>query len=282
MAISFLNDVSLPGTSTSLLMADGSNIPVGADNSFLKVVSGEPVWTGSAPAPTTTPTLRSSGNVSIDGNNPINLPIPTHIAGDVIIVVCVVSYASMNFFNVTTPTGYTRLNASNNTNSLAYYNTAVYYKTAVSSEPNFQIEAIGATSDSQRTFQTATVAVFKDTTGITATNFQYTDQTDLVSSRIVPSITAPAANSLEVALVSSGGRSSAAVYNQDFTGTGWSLVEKNASQSTFFRNFASIYQVVGGSPAAPQNDITINTTVAVNGVPQAKSIGYTSLRLGAA
>ena len=277
MAISFLNDVSLPGTSTSLLMADGSNIPVGADDSFLKVVDGEPVWSGSAPPAATPPALRSSTSVSVNGNAQIDIAIPPHDTGDLIIVLCVVSYSSLSFVNATTPTGWTRLNASSN-NFIAYYNSAVYYKTATSSsESNFQVRAPGSSS-STSTFQTGSCAVFKDTTGITANDIF--NSATKVSSRTVPSITAPAASSLEVALVTSGG-DTGTVYSQNFSGTGWSQVVKNPSQPRSFYNFAGIYQVAGGSPAASQNDMTITTTNTSTGASFNIMIGYTSLRLGA-
>ena len=276
MAISFLNDVSLPGTSTSLFMADGSNIPVGADDSFLKVVDGEPVWSGSAP-PTTSPSLRSSTSVSVNSSTGINIAIPSHVSGDLIIVLCVVSYASRNFTNATTPTGWTRLNASNNTSNSAYYNSAIYYKTATSSsESNFQINASG--SSSQYSWQTGTCAVFKDTAGISANTIF--NNTALVSSRTVPSIAAPAANSLEVALVTSSGKTNAFPYSQNESGTGWSLVSINSTQSNFYYNYAGIYQVPGGSPAAAQNDMTITTTNPSTGASFSAIIGYTTLRLG--
>jgi len=275
MAISFLNDVSLPGTSTSLFMADGSNIPVGADDSFLKVVDGEPVWSGSAPPAATPPALRSSTSVSVNGNAQIDIAIPTHVTGDLIIVLCVVSYANLSFFNATTPTGWTRLNASSNA-SRDYYNSAIYYKTAVSGEPNFQIQAPGSSS-AVYTFQTGACAVFKDTTGIS--NSDIFNNTTKVSSRTVPSITASAANSLEVALVTSSGGSTGTAYEQNFSGTGWSLVEINATQANFYYNYAGIYQVAGGSPAAGQNDMTITTTNTSTGASFSAIIGYTTLRL---
>ena len=276
MAISFLNDVSLPGTSTSLFMADGSNIPVGADDSFLKVVDGEPVWSGSAPAPTTTPALRSSATVSVNNSTQIDILIPSHVSGDFIIVLCAVSYSNRSFSSVTTPTGWTRLNASNNPGS-PYYNSAIYYKTATSSsESNFQINASGGSST--YSWQTGTCAVFKDTAGISANTVF--NSTTAVSSRTVPSIAAPAANSLEVALVTSSGGTSAFPHDQNFSGTGWSLVKKNARQANFYYNYASIYQVAGGSPAAAQNDMTITTTNPSNGASFSAIIGYTTLRLG--
>ena len=275
MAISFLNDVSLPGTSTSLLMADGSNIPVGADDSFLKVVSGEPVWSGSAP--TTAPALRSSTSVSGNTSAGIDIVIPAHVSGDLIIVLCVVSYGSRSFFNATTPTGWTKFNASNNGSS-SYYNSAIYYKTATSnSESNFQISAGG--SANQYYWQTGACAVFKDTAGITA-NTVFNSITQ-VSSRTVPSIAAPAANSLEVALVTSA-TNTGNFYNQNFSGTGWSLAKINSTPTSFYYNYAGIYQVVGGSPAAAQNDMTITTTNASTGASFNARIGYTSLRLGPA
>jgi len=277
MAISFLNDVSLPGTSTSLFMADGSNIPVGADDSFLKVVDGEPVWSGSAPPAATPPALRSSTSVSVNGNAQIDIAIPSHLAGDLIIVVCVVSYSNFSFFNATTPTGWTRLNASNNGTSF-YYNSAIYYKTAILNEPNFQVRAGSSQSSSATyTFQTGACAVFKDTTGIS--NSDIFNNTTKVNTRTVPSIGASAANSLEVALVTSGANTGT-VYDQNFSGTGWSEVEQNARQANFYYNTAGIYQVAGGSPAPSQNDMTITTTNTSTGNSFDVMIGYTSLRLG--
>jgi len=277
MAISFLNDVSLPGTSTSLLMADGSNIPVGDTGSFLKVVDGEPVWSGGTPPAATPPSLRSSTSVSVNGFTQINIIIPTHVTGDFIIVLCAVSYSTRSFFNATTPTGWTRLNASNNPGVSPYYNSAIYYKTATSSsESNFTITASG--NSSTYAWQTGTCAVFKDTAGISA-NTVFNSNTKVVS-RTVPSIAAPAANSLEVALVTSSGGTTSTVYSQNFFGTGWSLVEKNARQANFYYNDAGIYQVAGGSPAAAQNDMTITTTNTSTGASFFCNIGYTTLRLG--